>query len=164
MTKCMNQNVDERVPERDDRLCRDCPVRRFCRRKKSAEICRNQGVSRSVARLEARLAGRVIEKHDQVEIPLPVSPGTCSTNATVSAFRWAGHAADRSGRRSHALRTLPLAPHLPLADAEDLGRLPPVDLLRHRSQDHFLHLHRPLHRGPRIALYAPLHGYIFAAR
>src|ERR1700674_2106499 len=35
-------------------------------------------------------------------------------------------------------------PHLPLADPEDLRRLPPGDPLGHRSQDHFLYFHRPL--------------------
>src|ERR1017187_8552952 len=42
------------------------------------------------------------------------------------------------------------APHLPVADPDDLGRLPPRDLLRQRPQNQFLYLHRPLHRGLRV--------------
>src|SRR5258705_12393820 len=36
---------------------------------------------------------------------------------------------------------------MPVAKPENLGRLPPRDLLRHRPQNHFLYLHRPLHCG-----------------
>jgi hypothetical protein len=32
-------------------------------------------------------------------------------------------------------------------DDDDLGRLPPCNLLRHGSQNHFLYFHRPLHCG-----------------
>src|SRR2546422_852088 len=39
------------------------------------------------------------------------------------------------------------APHLPVADADDLGRLPPRDLLGHSPQNYFLYFHCPLHRG-----------------
>src|SRR5580765_3072481 len=52
---------------------------------------------------------------------------------------------------------LPPPPHVPVADAQDLRRLPPPDLLRHRLQHHVLYFHRPLHRGPRISFHAP-HG------
>src|ERR1700692_2365283 len=45
---------------------------------------------------------------------------------------------------------LPPAPHLPIADADNLGRLPPRNLLRHGPQNHFLYFHRPLHRGLRV--------------
>jgi hypothetical protein len=34
--------------------------------------------------------------------------------------------------------------HLPITDADDLRRLPPGNALGYRSQDHFLHFHRPL--------------------
>src|SRR5438128_7250964 len=47
------------------------------------------------------------------------------------------------------------APHLPITNADDLGRLPPRDLLRHGSQNHFLYFHRPLHRGLRVGNHAP---------
>src|ERR1017187_8198797 len=46
------------------------------------------------------------------------------------------------------------APHLPVADPDDLRRLPPPDLLRQRPQNHFLYLHRPLHRGLRVREHA----------
>src|ERR1019366_7323168 len=46
------------------------------------------------------------------------------------------------------------APHLPVADADDLRCLPPRDLLRHGPQNHFLYLHRPLHRGLRVRKHA----------
>src|SRR5271169_2773301 len=51
------------------------------------------------------------------------------------------------------------APHLPVADPDDLGRLPPRDLLRHGPQNHFLHFHRPLHRGLRVRHHA-FHGLL----
>jgi hypothetical protein len=40
---------------------------------------------------------------------------------------------------------LPPAPHLPVPDPNDLGRLPPRDPLGQRSQNYFLYFHRPLH-------------------
>src|ERR1035441_5873716 len=55
--------------------------------------------------------------------------------------------------------TLPPAPHLPVADPYDLGRLPPRDLLRHGPQNHFLYLHRPLHCGLRVRHHA-FHGLL----
>src|ERR1700736_1952407 len=54
---------------------------------------------------------------------------------------------------------LPPPPHVPVADPQNLGRLPPRDLLRHRLQHHVLYFHCPLHRGPRISLHAP-HGLL----
>src|ERR1700726_1054617 len=54
---------------------------------------------------------------------------------------------------------LPPAPHVPVADAQDLRRLPPGDLLRHCLQHYVLYFHRPLHRGPRISFHAP-HGLL----
>src|SRR5271167_152424 len=53
------------------------------------------------------------------------------------------------------------ASHLPVADADNLGRLPPGDLLRHRSQNHFLYFHRPLHRGLRVRIHAS-HGLLLS--
>src|SRR5580692_12284534 len=52
---------------------------------------------------------------------------------------------------------LPPSPHMPVADAQNLRRLPPRDLLRHCLQHHVLYFHCPLHRGPRISFHAP-HG------
>src|ERR1019366_2166663 len=51
------------------------------------------------------------------------------------------------------------APHLPIANADDLGRLPPRDLLRHGSQNDFLYFHRPLHCDLRVTEHA-LHGLL----
>src|SRR4051812_2052604 len=47
-------------------------------------------------------------------------------------------------------QTLPPAPHAACADPDDLRRLPPADLFRHGSQQHFLHLHQPIHLRVRI--------------
>src|SRR5205807_5438516 len=52
------------------------------------------------------------------------------------------------------VRSLPSAPHVPVADADDLRCLPPRDLLRHGPQNHFLYFHRPLHRGLRVREHA----------
>src|SRR5437660_11304695 len=46
------------------------------------------------------------------------------------------------------------APHVPLADADDLRCLPPRDLLRHGPQNHFLYFHRTIHRGLRVREHA----------
>ena len=54
----------------------------------------------------------------------------------------------------HFVAPLP-PPHLPRADPHDLRRLPPHDPFPDRSQNHFLYLHRPLLRGPRVMLHAP---------
>jgi hypothetical protein len=59
---------------------------------------------------------------------------------------------------------LPQTPHLAIRYAQNFGCLPPGDLLRHRSQDHFLYLHRPLHCGPWIRLQTKLLEDILAAR
>ncbi len=55
----------------------------------------------------------------------------------------------------------PPPPHVPVADAQDLCRLPPTDFLRHRLQDHILYFHCPLHRGLRVAFHA-LHGLLLS--
>src|SRR5947209_19053838 len=51
------------------------------------------------------------------------------------------------------------APHLPITNADNLGRLPPRDLLRHGSQNHFLYFHRPLHCGLPVTDHAS-HGLL----
>src|SRR5207237_741530 len=53
------------------------------------------------------------------------------------------------------LVTLSPAPHLPITDADDLGRLPPRDPFRHGSQNHFLYFHRLLHRALPVRNHAP---------
>ena len=62
------------------------------------------------------------------------------------------------------LISLPPATKLPVADTDNLSSLPPHDLPRAGPQQHFFYLHRPLHRGRRIALHTYRHGSIFAAR
>src|SRR5215470_12177478 len=49
---------------------------------------------------------------------------------------------------------LPPPPHMPVADAQYLRRLPPGNLLGHRLQHDVLYFHRPLHRGPRVRVHA----------
>src|SRR5438309_5569206 len=53
------------------------------------------------------------------------------------------------------------APHVPVADADNLRCLPPGDLLGHRSQNHFLYFHRPLHGGLRVRVHAS-HGLLLS--
>src|SRR4029077_878684 len=57
------------------------------------------------------------------------------------------------------LVAFPPAPHVPVADAQNLRRLPPPNLLRHRLQHHVLYFHRPLHRGLRVTIHAS-HGLL----
>src|SRR5947207_7817601 len=54
---------------------------------------------------------------------------------------------------------LPPTTHVPLANADDLGRLPPRDPFRHGPQNHFLYFHCPLHRGLRVINHAS-HGLL----
>jgi hypothetical protein len=53
-------------------------------------------------------------------------------------------------------------PHLSVGDPDDLRCLPPGNLLRQSSQDHFLNLHRPLQGGHRVAVHACLQACIFS--
>src|ERR1700731_3696546 len=46
---------------------------------------------------------------------------------------------------------------MPVADAQNLGRLPPGNLRRHHLQHRVLHLHRTLHRSLRVSIHAS-HG------
>jgi hypothetical protein len=48
---------------------------------------------------------------------------------------------------------------LGLGRPDDLSRLPPSDLLGHRSQNQFLYLHRPLRCRPRVGLQASPPGW-----
>ncbi len=62
-----------------------------------------------------------------------------------------------------AVRFVALVPasHRPIADADNLGCLPPGNLLCHGPQNHFLYFHRPLHRGLRVRLHA-WHGLLLS--
>src|SRR5260370_31612249 len=60
---------------------------------------------------------------------------------------------------SLSLVALTPAPHVPVADPKDLGRLPPCNLFRHGLQHHVLYFHRPLHRGLRVRVHAS-HGLL----
>src|SRR5437660_8369168 len=59
------------------------------------------------------------------------------------------------------LVAFPPPPHPAVADAYDLRRLPPSDPFRHRPYNHFLHFHRPLHRGLRVTNHAS-HGLLLS--
>src|SRR5712671_5872781 len=98
--------------------------------------------------------------HVQIVIALPVQPQNLLYHRQRNPF----------GRRlspppveqpviAELFVTFPPAPHVPVADADDLCCLPPRDLLRHGPQDYFLYFHRPLHRGLRVRNHA-LHGLL----
>jgi len=59
---------------------------------------------------------------------------------------------------------LPPPSHLPIADADDLRRWPPGNLLGRRPQNHFLYFHCPLRRGPRVGIHAPHGLFTLASR
>src|SRR5277367_5314679 len=88
--------------------------------------------------------------HVQVKVLLPVKPQhLLGLRQWHTLLAWpAATPVDQSVVAVFFIALSP-TPHLSVADADDLRRLPPVDLLPHRSQDYFLHLHRPLHSGPR---------------
>src|SRR5216683_2705935 len=98
--------------------------------------------------------------HVQIVIALPVQPQNLLDHRQWNPF----------GRRlspppveqtviAELFVTFPPAPHVPVADADDLCCLPPRDLLRHGPQYYFLYFHRPLHRGLRVRNHA-LHGLL----
>src|SRR5207253_2699086 len=87
-----------------------------------------------------------------VPAPLPPRP-------PAPASAKACPAAGRTARHNRTLIPLPPAPHRPIAETNDLGRLPPRDLLRHGSQNHFLYFHRPLHCGLPVTDHAS-HGLL----
>lgn len=66
--------------------------------------------------------------------------------ALVATPRASADAIANSSIQLQSLTITP-APHVPIAGADDLRRPPPGDLFRHRLQNHFLYLDRPLHRG-----------------
>src|SRR5487761_1850026 len=82
------------------------------------------------------------------------TPGLSPPSRQARAADWAYLAAGHRARHSHivVIAMLP-PPHLPVADPEDLGRLPPGDLLGHRAQDHFLHFHPPLLDGRTVVVH-----------
>ena len=120
-----------------------------------------------VAQLDPMLRAQLLMEmaHIQVEVPLPVQPEhlfrLCQRHPLLARTT---PPPIHQPVITVLLVPLPPAPHLPVADPDDLRCLPPADLPRHRPQNHFLHFHRPLHCGPRIRLHSHLHGDIFAAR
>ena len=60
-----------------------------------------------------------------------------------------------------AVLLVPLAPapHGSIRHSDDLGRLPPLQAARHGFQNHFLHLHHPLHFRDRYLLVDCFHIY-----
>jgi hypothetical protein len=73
MTKCMNQNVDESILNGITAFAAIVQFGGFAGTSKALNMSQLV-VSRSIARLEARLAGRVIKKHDQVIPALILKP------------------------------------------------------------------------------------------
>jgi hypothetical protein len=66
------------------------------------------------------------------------------------AWGKACRAAGQTARESQAPRSAPASVAVPVAEADNLRRLPAGDLLGHGSHNYFLYLHRPLHRGLRV--------------
>src|SRR5438128_12540590 len=93
--------------------------------------------------------------HVQIEIPIAIEPQHLLHQRHRHPFR-RGLALPPVEQTVIAklLVTLSPAPHLPITDADDLGRLPPRDPFRHGSQNHFLYFHRPFHRGLRVREHA----------
>ena len=56
--------------------------------------------------------------------------------------------------KARLLVELPPASQVPVADVDNLRRLPPCDLLGHGPQNYFLYFRRPLHRGLRVGSHA----------
>ncbi len=119
-----------------------------------------------VAQIEAVLLAELLMKmaHVQVEMLLPIKPQHLfDKRHRHPLLVWLAPPIDQPVVAMLFI-PLPLAPHRPVADADDLCRLPPADLLCHRSQITSCTFIAPLHRRPRIRLHAPSHGNILAAR
>ena len=115
-----------------------------------------------VAEFDLMLARQLLVKmpHVQIEILLPIQPQHLLHHRHRHPLRrrLAAPPVEQPVKAELFVALAP-APHVPVADADDLGRLIPRDLLRHGPQNHFLYLHRPLHRGPRVGDHAP-HGLL----
>src|SRR5437667_10061663 len=111
----------------------------------------------AVAQLDLMLVLQLLLEmpHVQIEIPIAVEPQHLLHSRHRHPFR-RGLALPPVEQTIIAKRlvTLSPAPHLPITNADDLGRLPPRNLLRHGPQNHFLDFHRPLHRGLRVREHA----------
>src|ERR1700681_3215752 len=103
-----------------------------------------------VAELDPMFAVQLLVKmpHVQIEIPVAVQSKHLLHHRHRHPFR-RGLALSPVEQSVVAELLIPLspAPHRPIAQTENLGRLPPRDLLRNGSQNHFLYFHRPLHCG-----------------
>src|SRR5947207_10834237 len=100
--------------------------------------------------------------HVEIEIVLPVErQHPLHHRHRHPLRRWLAPPPVEQAAKAKLLIALPPTPHLPVADPDDLRRLPPGDLLRFRPQYHFLYLHGPLHRGPRVAFHAS-HGLLLS--
>src|SRR5208282_2835078 len=96
----------------------------------------------------------------QIEVLLPIQPQDFLHHRHRHPLgRWLTPPPVKQSSEPELFIALAPAPHLPVADPYDLSRLPPRDLLRHGSQDHFLYLHRPLHCGLRVRHHA-FHGLL----
>src|ERR1700676_4690028 len=93
--------------------------------------------------------------HVEIEIPVAVKSQHLLHHCYRHALgRWPSSAPVKQPPKPKLVIALPPAPHLPVADADDLGCLPPGDFLRHCSQNYFLYLHCSLHCGLRVKEHA----------
>src|ERR1700735_1135061 len=98
--------------------------------------------------------------HIQVKIPLSIQPQDLFHHLYPHLFRRRLPSAPvKQPAKPKFFITFSPAPHLPIADPDDLGRLPPRYLLCHRPQNYFLYLHCPLHCGLRVRHHA-FHGLL----
>src|SRR3974390_2858731 len=113
-----------------------------------------------VAQPDAVLLAQLLVKmpHVEIEVLLPIQP-----QHPLHRFHWHPLLARPAAPpvqypvEAELLIAFSPAPQMPVGNAENLGRLIPRDLARHRPQHDFLHFHRPLHRGPRIRFHT-FHG------
>src|SRR6266853_5502521 len=110
-----------------------------------------------VAELDLVFALQLLVKmaHVQIEIPIAVESEHLLHHSYRHPFR-RGFALPPVEQTVVAklLIALAPAPHRTIANADDLGGLPPRDPFRHGSQNHFLYFHRPLHCGLRVREHA----------
>src|SRR5438046_9176397 len=115
-----------------------------------------------VAQCNLVLGAQLLMKmsHVQIEILLPVeSQNLFHQRHGDSLGRRLPPPSSGQPRIAELVVPLPPTTHVPLANADDLGRLPPRDPFRHGPQNHFLYFHCPLQRGLRVRNHAS-HGLL----
>src|SRR5580700_5618217 len=118
----------------------------------------------AIAELDLVLAGQFLVKMPQIKIeillPIELQHPLQHRHRHPLRRRLASPPAKQPAKAA-LLVTFPPPPHVPVADANDLRRLKPRNLLRHCLQHHFLYFHRPLHRGPQVRFHAS-HGLLLS--